>query len=293
MRQDCIRETTSNTFLKGKEAILLDLTQTVEQLVRELLRSMPRAEDPPLQVLYILEDSRAADRYLDHFVTLKQAGIGHDLLLLDGATSGWLGTQCIECTGAGKCIATDEYAPAPVELPQRYAAIAVPELDLDQASRIAHGLKGSVVSELVHAALLIHKPIFLPSDGSGISRANRRTLQVTTLPLGYDKRYRTTLRELQDVGVQLAPLNQFAEQIIAVLLPERAVRSQQQENLESSVYGGKLLTAAEAGRLLSERKGQVLSVARGTLISPLARDVLRERKVELRFVDEVKNDVSR
>ncbi|WP_152391634.1 hypothetical protein [Paenibacillus guangzhouensis] len=271
----------------------MDLTQTVEQLVHELLRSMAAADIPSPQVLFILEDSRAADRYLDHFVTLKQAGIGHDLLLLDGETSGWLGTQCIECTGAGKCIAIDEFAPAPVELPQRYAAIAVPELDLDQASRILHGLKGSVISELVHAALLIRKPVFLPLDGSGISRTNRRTLQVTALPPGYDKRYRTMLRELQEVGVQLAPLNQFAEQIIATVLPEKTVSSQEQDSLVGSVFGGKLLTAAEAGRLLSRRKGGVLSVARGTLISPLARDVLKEHKAELRIVEEVSNDVSR
>lgn len=279
--------------MKGKKAIPLDLTQTVEQLVRELLRSMPKADKPSPQVLYILNDSRAADLYLDHFVTLKQAGVAHDLLLLDGEASGWIGTQCIECTGAGKCIAMDEFAPAPLELPQRYAAIVVPELDLDQASRIVHGLKGTVLSELVYAALLISKPVFIPSDGSGISRANRRTLQVTALPPGYDKRYRTKLRELQEIGVQLADFNQLAERIIAALLPEQTVDSPLEHKSGSAVFEGRLLTASEAARLLSHRKCHVLSVARGTLISPLARDVLREHRAELRFVDEVKNDVPR
>ena len=279
--------------MKGKEAIPLDLSHTVEQLVRELLRSMPGAHKPSPQILYILDDSRAADRYLDHFVRLKQAGIAHDLLLLDGETSGWIGTQCIECTGAGKCIATDEFAPAPIELPQNYAAVVVPELDLDQASRIVYGLKGTVVCELVRAALLTNKPVFIPSDGSGISRADRRTLQVTSLPPGYDKRYRTMLRELQELGVHVVDFNHFTEQIIHVLLPEQAVDSLLVQNAGSQVYDGRLLTAVEAARLLRQHKGRVITVARGTLISPLARDVLREHKVELRFADEVKNDVPR
>lgn len=266
----------------------MDLTQTVERLVRELLRTLPTDVKPSPQVLYVLDDSRAADRYLDHFVVLKQAGIRYDLLVMDRETAGWLGKQCIESTGAGTCIALDEDAPSPMELPQNYAAIIIPELDMNQASRILYGLHGSVKAELVQAALILRKPVFTRFDGSGITRSNRRTLQVTGLPPAYDRRYRATIEQLQELGIQTASFQELPYLVLAAVLPDQAEQSI--PSAASQVFSARLLTAFDASRMLKSSRDRVLSVARGTLISPLARDVIRDQQAELRIVDEVTCD---
>ncbi|OPA80274.1 hypothetical protein BVG16_05940 [Paenibacillus selenitireducens] len=266
----------------------MDLTQTVERLVRELLRSIPTDVMPSPQVLYVLDDSQAADRYLDHFVVLKQAGIRYDLLVLDGENAGWLGKQCIESTGAGNCIAMDEQAPSPTELPQSYAAIIVPELDLDQASRILHGILGSVESELVQAGLILGKPVFTRIDGSGMTQANRRTLQVTGLPPAYERRYRATIQQLQELGMHIASFQELPYQVVTAVLPGQPEHSM--SSPASTVFSARLLTASDAARILQSNRDRVVTVARGTLISPLARDVIRDQRAELRIVDEVTFD---
>jgi len=125
----------------------MDLEQTIEVIVHELLRTYQKAAKPPIKALYILDDSCLAGSFSDQWIELNNHGISYDILALDGETAGWLGTHYIECTrSGGKCIAIDEAAPAPLELPKSYDAIVMPEIDLDTASRVLHGLKGNVKS---------------------------------------------------------------------------------------------------------------------------------------------------
>ncbi|MGZ9585203.1 hypothetical protein [Paenibacillus marinisediminis] len=277
--------------MEWKGAMVVDLASTVEQIVRELLQSLQAAASPSIQVLYVLDDSRASEAYMDQFVALERSGIQYDLLVLDGEASGWLGTKCIECTGAGKCIAVDEHAPAPIEIPHQYDAVVIPELDLDQAARVAFGLKGTIKSELILAALVLDKPVFIASDCSGLKRADRRTLKALQLPVGYDRRYRQVLKQLEELGVRMAEMNQLAQLAIQFLLPSEATSAQLDARFE---YTGKLLTAEAALQMVRQvgSSGAVM-VKQGTIISPLARDVLREHRAELRITGEVNSDVSR
>lgn len=273
----------------------MNAMQSVEQIVRELLQQMQAAADPQVQVLYVLDDSRAADAFMDQFVLLGKNGVKHDVLTLDGEASGWLGRQCIESTGARACIALNESAPAPIELPLAYDAIIIPDLDLDQATRIAMGLKGTVKSEVAIASLMLQKPLFTASDGCGIKRADRRTWQTLQLPAGYERRYQGVLQQLQELGVYTAPASQLAAQALKRLKPASPLAAIGEPDGDGSqmAYAGKLLTAEVAMRLLRESSSGALLVQRDTIVSPLARDVLKSHHIQLRIVDEVSQNVPR
>ncbi len=155
----------------------LELKALVETIVRDLLEKANSAQKVRKKVLFIFCDSSAHELFTDQLIQLDNTEIGYDLLFLDGETSAWLGLHQIESTGSTKVIAADELAPAPLELPKEYEAVVIPEIDLDNAARIALGLKGSVKAEIVFSALTLGKPVIIGEDVPGIKRADRRTLK--------------------------------------------------------------------------------------------------------------------
>lgn len=279
----------------------LDLDKTIEAIVLELLQTYQRASLPSVKVLYVLDDSFVAESFSDQWIDLHNHGISYDILTLDGETSGWLGKHCIECTRTGgKCIAIDEFAPAPLELPKSYDAIIIPELDLDTASRVIHGMKGSVKAELIYAAILLNKYVLVAQDSTGIKRSDRRTLQTLTLPAAYGRRYKQTLDDLQELGVALSNTHLLAKQLIAYYKPdapqaervddrqttEHIEQEQDKERVEQKQpYRSKLLTSEWVRKFILEAGNRSLPVAKGTIITALAADLMKEKGVTLQVIE--------
>ncbi|WP_342772373.1 hypothetical protein [Brevibacillus fluminis] len=269
----------------------MDVKEMITAITRELLAQM--AQEQKLaspKVLYLFCDSTAHEPFLDQFITLKNHGICHDLLFLDGETSSWLGMHRIECGGAGKLIAIDEYAPAPLEVPSEYDAIIVPEIDLDNAARVASGMKGTVKAEIVLAALVTGKPVFVGEDAPGIKRTDRRTLQTVSLPPAYQALFARHLSAMRELGVQLRPQRQLAEDAIAwfrkqELLPatEQRQPGQAGEPQEEPEFAGRLLTAEWLRANLTSTTSSLV-IKKGAIVSPLAADMLREKGIALQFI---------
>nr|WP_306220629.1 hypothetical protein [Cohnella sp. WQ 127256] len=248
------------------------------------------AKPKPPKLLFIFCDSRAHEAYSDHFIRLDNHGIDYDLVFLDGITSAWIGMHKLESTasGAGKTIAVDEYAPAPLELPKDYDGVVIPEIDLDNASRIASGLKGTVKSEIVFAALLLNKPVWIGQASPGVKRADRQTLKVLNLTKGYTKLFLKYMAELQELGITLVsdleltqePIHYFQQKSTAASFqPNQDVESQQLPKPDVALITADWVSAHEA------KLGGSLEVGRNTIISPLAKDLLRDRGIVLQYSD--------
>ncbi len=266
----------------------MNLKEMVAEITREILSAMhqEKQQNQP-KVLYIFCDSTAHEAYLDHFIKLKGSGIAHDLLFLDGETSSWLGMNKLECGGAGKCIASDEFAPAPLELPKEYDAFVIPEIDLDNAARVAAGLKGTIKAEIIFAALVLQKPVFVGSDVPGIKRADRRTLQAVTLPVGYQKLFARHMAAMKELGVEFRLQSELADSVIAVLKARQQAEPASDADVisgDTQLFSGKLLTA-DWLKTQPNLPTKSLNVQKGTIISPLAVDVLREKGIALQVVE--------
>ncbi|USG65542.1 hypothetical protein NDK47_26145 [Brevibacillus ruminantium] len=269
----------------------MDIREMVASITREILQSMNEAKtEPSPRVLYVFCDSQAHEAFADHFIQLKNHGICHDLLFLDGETSCWLGMHKIECGGAGKIIAADEYAPVPLEVPKDYDGIVIPEIDLDNAARVASGMKGTIKAEIIFSALVTGKFVLVGSDVPGIKRADRRTLATLTLPAAYEKRFHRHVQEMKELGVEFAEQKRLADRVIARL---NAVRKKAEGVSEKpvltpldeteAVFTGRLLTA-DWVRSQPQLQGTTLQVKQGTIVSPLAVDSLRERGITLSYL---------
>ncbi|MDR7317009.1 hypothetical protein [Brevibacillus nitrificans] len=259
----------------------MDVRQMIESITREILQSMSIPQEKKPKWLFIFCDSTAHEAFTDQFIALQNHGICHDILFLDGETSSWLGMHRIECAGAGKIIATDEYAPAPLELPKEYDGIVIPEIDLDNAARVVAGLKGSIKAEIIFSALVLGKPVLVGEDVPGIKRSDRRCLKTLSLPGPYQKLFQRHVNDMKELGIEFAAQKGLADAIIRknrASLPNHEPVSGGQQPVTA-----KLLTA-DWVRAQSEFTEDRLVLRQGAIVSPLAMDLLKEKGVAVHYV---------
>ncbi|MFP3387736.1 hypothetical protein [Brevibacillus sp. SIMBA_040] len=265
----------------------MDVRQMIESITREILQSMKpeTVQESQEKWLYIFCDSKAHESFEDQFIALQNNGICHDLLFLDGETSSWLGMHRIECGGAGKIITADEFAPVPLEVPKEYDGVIIPEIDLDNAARIAAGLKGTIKAEIVFSALVLGKPVLVSRDVPGIKRADRRTLKTLTLPKPYQQLFLRHVHDMKELGVEFYPQKGLAD---AVIRKSRAKKQQETAGSSGGVVGArpaqsaKLLTA-EWVNAQAEFPDAGLVLRQGTILSPLAKDMLKEKGIAIHY----------
>jgi hypothetical protein len=265
----------------------MDIKESLEFMVREIIKTMQAEKEEPPKILFIFCDSRAHEPFEDQLIKLRNHGICYDMLFLDGETSSWLGLQRIECGGAGKVIAVDEWAPAPIELPLSYDAVVIPEIDLDNASRIVTGLKGTIKSEIVFAALVLKKLVVVGEDVPGIKRADRRTLKTLTMPKAYQKLFQKRIQEMKELGIVFRPQRELADTVIQTFWGKRPGRSEEVDTLHSATddrleFSGKLLSADWVKSVASFPQNR-LAISRNTVVSPLALDLLKEKGIVVEY----------
>lgn len=264
----------------------MDVRQMIESITREILQSMSIPQEKKPKWLFIFCDSTAHESFADQFIALQNHGICHDLLFLDGETSSWLGMNRIECGGAGKIIAADEYAPAPLELPKEYDGIVIPEIDLDNAARVVAGLKGTIKAEIIFSALILGKPVLVGEDVPGIKRSDRRCLKTLTLPGPYQKLFLRHVNDMKELGIEFAPQHGLAASIIRMNRASRQaaeLASPHQDGQGRQPAAVKLLTA-EWVRAQTDFPDSTLVLRQGAIISPLAMDLLKEKGIRVHYV---------
>ncbi|TCP31544.1 hypothetical protein EV207_10233 [Scopulibacillus darangshiensis] len=259
----------------------MDLRETVESIVREIIQTINKEREQKAQpkVLFIFCDSTAHEAFRDDFIKLKNHGICHDILFLDGETSSWLGINHVECQGAGKVIATDENAPAPIELPKEYEGIVIPEIDLDNAFRVVSGMKGTIKAEIIFSAIMLKKLVIIGEDSPGIKRSDRRCLNTVSLPGPYQKRFQQYVQEMKGLGIRFRNQKGLIDTVINRLKAEVSEKPNSlpgKFNNNHLTFGGKLLTA---GWIQSQTDfpDQTIFLRKGAIVSPLAKDLLKEK----------------
>lgn len=262
----------------------------VESIVRELFDSLEKQAVKRPKVLYIFYDSTAHEAFTDHFIWLNNHQIDHDILFLDGEASSWLGKRQIECGGRGKTIASDEFAPSPLEVPLEYEGIVIPEIDLDNAARAALGMKGTIISEIIFSTLVQNKFVLIGDDIPGLKRADRRTLKTLTLPKPYVNLFDYYKLELQMYGVEFGPLKQLAEMVVSKLGSGSGTKVVEAANSvktdERIVYEGRLISADWVTRESKNKVFRTLMIGKRTIISSLAKDMLKEKGITIEYAVE-------
>ncbi|WP_331280337.1 hypothetical protein [Bacillus sp. UNC438CL73TsuS30] len=269
----------------------IDIRAMIESVVKEVVQSMKveKEKEQIGKVLFVFCDSSAHELFADQFIKLKNHKIGYDLLFLDGETSSWLGMQRIESSGSDRIIAADEYSPAAIELPKEYDGIVIPEIDLDNAARIVTGLKGTIKAELIFSAIILEKFLIVGDDTPGIKRADRRCLKALSLPGPYRKRFESYVEGMKELGIEFLPQMELADAVIEKLC-DRLAKSPaaKTEEINHADDGGltfkKKLLTPEWIKAQQEFPNHTLTLPKGVIISPLAKDLLKEKKLTIKYI---------
>ncbi|RUS46331.1 hypothetical protein [Cohnella sp. AR92] len=280
----------------------MELNKLVETIVREIVGKLGQSPVRPFKLLFVCADSAAYEAYSDQYILLQKHGIAFDLLFLDGAASAWLGSRRIESSGCGRAIAADEFAPSPLELPLEYDGLLLPEVDLDSLGRATLAIRGTVLSDLLFGALVLGKPAWIGEDSPGLTRADRRTLKTLKLPKPYQNLFDYYKQELTMYGASFGPMHQLAElaadffdrteaertKSAALTIEEtysppatgeQAIPAASNEGAATIRFEGRLVSAEWVERQAEKGSFSRLSLGKRTLVSPLARDLLRDRGV--------------
>ncbi|WP_240374218.1 hypothetical protein [Bacillus piscicola] len=274
----------------------MDVRSIVESVVREVLQeqvSKKRVaikQEPVGKVLFVFCDSSAHESFTDQFIELKNVNIAYDILFLDGETASWLGNQHVEASGANRVIATDMNAPAAMEVPKDYDGIIIPEIDLDNAARVAAGMKGTIKSEIIFSAILLEKFILIGDDNPGIKRADRRCLKTLSLPKPYRALFDQYIETMRDLGVHFRPPQEFVSFIKEAFPSEAEDNSENEPEQEEARQNTalpikkKFLTAEWIENNMPFPNNK-LTLPKGVIVSPLAQDILKENQVTLHYTD--------
>ncbi|WP_256761002.1 hypothetical protein [Cohnella sp. WQ 127256] len=282
----------------------MEMKPMIESIVRELFYTWQRdaVQPPKPKVLYIFCDSTAHEAYTDHFIYLSNNGVCYDILFLDGETSAWLGMHKLECGGVGQILMADEFAPAPLEVPRDYEGIVIPELDLDNAARIALGMKGTIKSEIAFSALVQGKFVLVGEDSSGLKRSDRRTMKTIVLPQPFINLFSYYKQELGMYGVEFGEQKRLAELVVRKFRLEQAEhveqsgaavteavmidRGEDNNNKNQLPFEGKLVSADWVATELKNHRFRTLIIRRRTLITALAKDLLKANGIAVQYADE-------
>lgn len=269
----------------------IDIHAMIKSVVKEVVNSMDleKKAETRARLLFVFCDSSAHEPFSDLFIKLKNENIAYDKLFLDGDTSSWLGINQIESAGSSKVIAADANAPSPLELPKAYDGIVIPEIDLDNAARVVSGMKGSVKSEIIFSAILLNKFVLIGDNVSGIKRADRSTLNTLLLPPYYQKLFKKYKRQLGELGIQFADPKNLADTISEKFSKGEASQSTNdlvKSSRENKIPSGKKLVTPDWIASQSFNLNATICLPKDVIISPLAKDLIKEKCLTIRFIEQ-------
>lgn len=157
--------------------------------------------------------------------------------------------------------------------------VLVPVLTQNTAAKLAHTLSDTMVCTLIIQALMLGKPVIAASNAADPLDNWRVQKNMAKAPPALREALAANLTKIAAFGITLTPVEQLAAAAKKIIITEKA------PELPSAVRtpAKKQVLDAEAVRRIAQSGAQTLSVARGTIITPLARDIARDLNVAIVF----------
>lgn len=248
------------------------LRQLVEAEVRRVLAggsvSETSAPAPRLLVLFT-GTSVAIDTALTQLQALLEQGYRLSVALCPMAEE-LVGIQLSQMTDQIEMLSGEPIAKASLLL-DAYEAVVIPTLSRTAAAKLALGIADNFVLTLAMQALLSGKRVVAARNGADPDVTDHPSVGTARTPEPLIQLARDYLQTLEAFGVQLIDVSQLSEQ----LSPDKT------EQYTSADPGKTLITESVIANLSPQV--QELVVPNPAIITPLARDLAREKGISLRL----------
>lgn len=164
-------------------------------------------------------------------------------------------------------------------------AIVFPTLTQNTAAKATLGIRDSLASELLACGLLLKKPVYAVTD----------SIPLASMPAAYARMVGDILRRLEQLGVDLCKADELASKIIttSIICEQKADVSTEPLELKEPVnkalppkayvLESKLVTAEVIYEVASAGHDRILVPSQG-IVTPMARDVAKEKQIALEWV---------
>lgn len=169
-------------------------------------------------------------------------------------------------------VVTEADGKAPGALLKEADLTLVPVLTLNTAAKVAHGIADTLVATLIMDSLLTGRPVFAARDACDLTNPVRAKLGMDKAAPAYRALLTGNLERLAEFGVRLVGVTELAAAVLGEAGPKEPA-----PKATGGTFTGRVLSRTDVAAF----EGSVLKVSAGTLITPLARDLARDRGIEI------------
>lgn len=261
-----------------------DMEKLVELVTAEVLRrlqqpqgqqALPAAASPQQALVIFTGGSIGLEPGLEELQTLQSQGIAYTVVLSKAAET-IVGESWIKEKLGNDIPVVTASSPYPGKYLRQADIVLVPVLTQNTAAKLAHTLADTLVTTLILQALMLGKPVIAaknaadPQDGWRIQKSMNQMSPALYAAL------ENNLKKIESYGITLTPVAQLAaaaQQLLgksAAAVTAAVLPAAKKQVLDAAFFR----QAANSGTT-------AVRVARGSIITPLARDVAGECHIEL------------
>lgn len=165
-------------------------------------------------------------------------------------------------------------SPYPGNILREADIVIVPVLTQNTAAKLAYTLSDTMVSTLILQGLMMGKPVVAAFNAADPLDSWRAQYNMGQSAPGLVQALQGNLKKLKEYGIQLVPVQTIAGVSQQVLKPKEQVAVNRPINKKTILDAASIQTAAQSG-------STSIIVPRGTIITPLAKDIARDCGVEI------------
>jgi hypothetical protein len=260
----------------------MDNEELVALVVAEVLRRLATRDnrltaiDSQRKVLAVFTGGTIGlERGLSELQQIKQAA--YDIsIVLSAAAEKVIGIRRLrDSLGNDIPVITSE-APFPQELLRKAEAVIVPVLTQNTAAKLAYNLSDTLASQLIFQALLLGKPVIAAMNAADPEDRWRVENQFSHAAPALKQALKNNLKKLVTYGMRLVPVEALTEEVTNVFAKEVKISGNNRSGRKEIIDQAAITSAARSDV-------KVLTVAKGSIVTPLAHDLAREHNIEIQF----------
>jgi hypothetical protein len=255
------------------------LAQIVEAEVKKALadqmKSEPKTETPSSGKRNILAlftggytKFREAINQLDKLI---KASYSVDIIMSQSAVNVIGQDKIKSVSGIGELICEPAPSFSSLKAVHKSDAIIVPILTRNSAAKVALGIPDTLVTNIIMQALISGKPVIAGRNSADPDLNDCPCIATPNTPQPLILLAKNYLKILESYGVKLVDVSEIADLVIGG-----------SDKDKGKIANQKLITQETIAKL---PQGAKINVAKGSIITPLAKDMAKERNIEITFIN--------
>ena len=260
--------------MDNEKLVQLVTAEVLRQLGQVPLAIQDKAIQPPQKALAIFTGGTIGlEQSLGELLKLQALNI-ELTVVLSAAAKEIVGIKRIkDCLGSDTSVITTQSS-YPGKLLREADIVLVPVLTQNTAAKLAYTLSDTLATTLIMQALMLGKPVLAAINAADPQDSWRVKGNMGKCPPGLLQALRENLRKVEGYGIRLVQVEDLAAGSQKVM-DCRVKTSLSIPQAKKSVLDAAAIKVAAGNGLKS------ITVAQGTIITPLARDVARDYGLEI------------